>query len=214
MKLPWLVSDGPINSLSTSAIVFFSQLNPNITAVRKLSCNYTEVLADSVVSKREQGAGRMDMYDSQFSQCGTLNEQIARQLFDILPEQGPVMLIMDRDGKSWASDSEKFSKLSISELFLKELCAKIDDGDEPIITQVNDFSIVAAQLATEQNNCGYVIIALPQYSPESTLINIDLIEILLNQIGLIATLIEKTRSVYALPTSQFSVCSQGETSLN
>jgi hypothetical protein len=150
----------------------------------------------------------MDMYDSLFSQNCVLNEQIARQIFDILPEQGPVMVIMDRDGNYWPSDSGKFSKLSIDESFLEELRAKIDDGVEPLVTQVNDFSIVAAQLATEQTNCGYVIIALPQYSPESTLINIDLVEILLNQVSLIAKLIEKNTLLYELQVKQFSAYRQ------
>lgn len=140
----------------------------------------------------------MDMYDSLFSPSCVLNEQIARQVFDILPEHGPVMVIIDRDGHCWPSDSEKFSSLNISEPFLAELCAKIDDGAEPIITQANDCSVIATQLATERTNCGYVIIALPQYTPESTLINIDLIEMVLNQIGLIAKLIEKNNLLYEL----------------
>ena len=150
----------------------------------------------------------MDMYDSLFSQNCVLNEQIARQIFEILPEQGPVMVIMDRDGNCWPSDSESFSGLNLDESFLEELRAKIDDGAEPLVTQVNDFSIVAAQLVTEQTNCGYVIIALPQYSPESTLINIDLVEILLNQVSLIAKLIEKNTLLYELQVKQFSVYRQ------
>ena len=140
----------------------------------------------------------MNMYDSLFSSSCALNEQIARQIFDILPEQGPVMIIMDREGNCWPSDSEKFSSLNISESFLKEVCDKIDDGDEPIVTQISDCSVVAAQLTTERTNCGYVIIALPKYSPESTLVNIDLIEILLNQTALIARLIEKNNLLYEL----------------
>jgi hypothetical protein len=60
----------------------------------------------------------MDIYDSLFSPGCALNEQIARQIFDILPEQGPIMVIMDRDGNCWPSDSEKFSTLNISESFL------------------------------------------------------------------------------------------------
>ena len=150
----------------------------------------------------------MDMYDSLFSQNCVLNEQIARQIFEILPEQGPVMVIMDRDGNCWPSDSESFSGLNLDESFLEELRAKIDDGAEPLVTQVNDFSIVAAQLVTEQTNCGYVIIALPQYSPESTLINVDLVEILLNQVSLIAKLIEKNTLLYELQVKQFSVYRQ------
>jgi len=156
----------------------------------------------------------MDMYESLFSPSCILNEQIARQIFDILPEQGPVMVIMDKDGNCWCSDSEEFSKLNIGESFFRELCAKIDDGAEPVITQVNDSSIIAAQLFAEQTNCGYVIIVLPQYSPESTLINIDLIEILLNQTGLIARLIERNTLLHELQMKQLSLCGQSETAAN
>lgn len=156
----------------------------------------------------------MDMYDSLSSPGCVLNEQIARQVFDILGEQGPLIVIVDKDGHCWPSDSERFSKLNISESILRELSAKVDDGDEPVITQVNDCSVVAAQLATEQTNCGYVIIALPQYSPESTLVNIGLIEILLNQISLIARLIEKNNRLYELQTRQFSLYHQAEISSN
>ena len=156
----------------------------------------------------------MDMYESLFSPGFVLNEQIARQIFEDLPERGPIMVIMDRDGNIWPSDSEEFAKLNISEPFLKELCAKIDDGAEPVITQANDCSVVAAQLATEQNNCGYVIIALPQYSPESTLINIDLIEMLLNQISLIAKLIEKNNLLYEVQMKQYRVYGKSEIASN
>ena len=156
----------------------------------------------------------MEMYDSLFSSGSVLNEQIAKQIFDILPEQGPVIVITDRDAHCWTSDPEKFSNLNIGKSFLRELCDKIDDGAEPVITSVNDCGIIAAQLATERTNCGYVIVALPQYSPESILVNIDLIEILLNQIGLIARLIEKNNLLYELQTKQFSLYSQCETGSN
>jgi hypothetical protein len=153
----------------------------------------------------------MGMPNSLISPVGALNEQIARQIFDLLPERGPLMVIMDRDGNCWPSDSEQFSKLNISKVFLKELCGKIDDGTEPIVTQAGDCSIVAAQLATEQTNCGYVLLAMPQYSPESTLVNIDLVEIVLSQVGLIAKLIEKNNLLYELQMKQFSVYGGGET---
>lgn len=147
----------------------------------------------------------MDMYESLFSGSCVLNEQIARQVFDVLPEQGPVILIVDKDGHFWPSDSEKFSQLNISESFLQEIRTKIDDGAEPVVTHIDECSIIAAQLATERTNCGYVIIALPQYSPESTLINIDLIEMLLNQMSLIAKLVEKNNLLYELQMRQFSI---------
>lgn len=163
----------------------------------------------------------MDIYESLCSpgfvrkdSLGELTEQIARQIFEVLSECGPVMVIMDRDGNSWPSDAEEFAKLNISESFLKEVCAKIDDGAEPVVTEVNDCSVIAAQLATERSNCGYVIIALPQYSPESTLVNIDLIEMLLNQIGLIAKLIEKNHFLYEVQMKHYRVCGQSEIALN
>ena len=156
----------------------------------------------------------MNMYDSLFSPGTALNEQIARQIFEILPEDGPVMAIVDKNGNCWPSSSEKFSKLNINGVFLAELCAKIDDGAEPLVTQVNECSIIAAQLATERTNCGYVIIALPQYSPESTLINADLIEILVNQINLVAKLIEKNNLLYELQIKHLSMNRQSQSAMN
>lgn len=156
----------------------------------------------------------MEMYESLFSTGFVLNEQIAREIFEILPEQGPVMIIMDRDGNSWPSDSEQFAKLNINESFLKRLCATIDDGAEPVVTGVNDCSVIGTQLATDQSNCGYVIIALPKYSPESTLVNIDLIEILLNLTGLIAKLIEKNKLLQEVQMKHYRIYSKSEIASN
>ena len=156
----------------------------------------------------------MNMHESLFSPGFMLTEQVARQIFEVLPEGRATIVIIDTDGNSWPSDPEEFAKLNISESFLKELCAKIDDGAEPVVTGADDCSVIAAQLATERSNCGYVIIALPQYSPESILINIDLIEMLLNQIGLIAKLIEKNNLLYEVQMKHYRVCGQSEIALN
>ena len=156
----------------------------------------------------------MDMYKSLSSPGFMLIEQIARQIFEVLPEGGATIVIMDREGNNWPSDPEEFAKLNISDSFLKELCAKIDDGAEPVVTGADDCRVIAAQLATERSNCGYVVIALPQYSPESILINIDLIEMLLNQIGLIAQLIEKNNLLYEVQMKHYRVCGQSEIALN
>ncbi len=144
------------------------------------------------------------MFESLLSASYRLNEQLGREVFEILPEGGPILAIINRDGNCWPSDSERFSKLDISEQFLKEICAKIDDGAEPIITESGQCTIVATQLATDKTNCGYVIIALPGYNTESALININLIEILLNQFSLIAKLIEKNNLLYELQMKQLS----------
>jgi len=76
----------------------------------------------------------MDSYDSMFSAGFVLNEQIARQIFKIMPGDGPFMILMDRCGNCWPSDSEEFSDLRLTELFLQELCDRIDDGSIVIHT--------------------------------------------------------------------------------
>ncbi len=156
----------------------------------------------------------MGMYGSIFSPGYALNEQVARQIFNILPEQGPIILIMDRQGNCWPSDSEQFSKLNINESLLAELCAKVDDGVEPAVTQISDVNIAAAQLATDQTDCGYVIIALPRCNAESALTSIDLIEVLLNQIALIAKLIEKNNLICELHTKQYTMYAKTTASSN
>ncbi len=134
----------------------------------------------------------MDTCDAMSSGTYALNEQIARQVFDMLPECGPILVFMDRNGSYWPSNSEEFARLDLNETLLRDLRAKVDDGAEPVITQVGDTSVTVAQLATDHTNCGYVVIALPRYSPESTLTNINLVETLLSQITLIARLVEKS----------------------
>jgi hypothetical protein len=137
----------------------------------------------------------MDLCNTKVPDTHTLSEQIAREVFDMLPERGPILVIMDRNGSYWPSDPEEFAKLNISQAFLNDLRGKVDDGAEPVITQVGETSVTMAQLVTDQTKCGYVIVALPRYSPESTLTNIDLVEALLSQITLIARLVEKTAAL-------------------
>jgi hypothetical protein len=156
----------------------------------------------------------MDIGDWLVSPSCALDEQVAKEIFDILPERGPIVVIIDKEGHRWVSNPEKFSKLSVRDSFWSKLCARIDDGAEPVVTQADDYGIVATQLATEQTKCGYVIVVLPQYSPESTLINADLIETLLNQTGLIAKLIERNNLLCELQRKQLSSYTQKETSSN
>ncbi len=156
----------------------------------------------------------MNTYKSLFSPGFMLTDQITRQIFEVLPESGPLIVIMDTNGNSRPSDPEEFARLNISESFLKEVCVTIDDGAEPVITSSNDCSIIAGQLATEENNYGYVFVILPQYNPESILLSIDLIEMLLNQIGLIARLIEKNNLHYEVQMKDYRIFGQSETALN
>jgi len=131
----------------------------------------------------------MDTYDAMFSASYILNERIARQVFEVLPEHAPVVAIIDRQGNCWPSDSEAFARVNLDEVVLDDLRSKVDDGMEPAVVQLADVSVTAMQLATEQTNCGYVVVVLPQSDAKAST-EMDLLETLLSQITLVARLIE------------------------
>ena len=151
----------------------------------------------------------MDTYDTMFSASYILNEQIARQVFETLPERGPVVAIMDRDGNCWPSNSDEFARLDLSETMLQDVQAKVDDGAEPVLTQVGQTRVAVAQLATEDTNCGYILIALSPEEPHCPVSEIDLLEALLSQITLVARLIEKNSLLVQArmrPYQEYGIC--------
>jgi hypothetical protein len=140
----------------------------------------------------------MNIYDPHVSPAYLLNEQVARQVFETLPDNGPLVLIMDRDGHHWPSDSQAFAELHISDAFLDELAVRINDGTEPVITQAEKCSVIAAELATERTRCGYIALILTQDGPEQAITNIGLLETITGLINLVAKLIEKNVLLYEL----------------
>lgn len=156
----------------------------------------------------------MNTYEALVSPTYLLNEQVARQVFDTLPESGPVVLIMDRKGHHWPSDSHAFAEFKINDIFLTDLMARIDDGTEPLIAQTDECTIVAAELATERTKCGYIALIMKQDGPEHAMTSIDLLEIIISQVNLIARLIEKNVLLYELQSKYLSGTAQYEATLN
>jgi hypothetical protein len=150
----------------------------------------------------------MNIYDPLVSPTYLLNEQVARQVFEMLPEGGPVVLIVDRAGHHWPSDSQAYAALNISDDFLTQLWERVDDGGEPVISQTPEHTIVAAELATERTRCGYIALILPANVPEHAIANIDLVEIVISQVNLIARLIEKNVLLYELQSKYIPGTSQ------
>lgn len=140
----------------------------------------------------------MNIYDPLVSPAFLLNEQVARQVFETLPDDGPVVLIMDPSGHHWPNNSEDFNELHISDAYLNELKARIDDGDEPLIAQTEKCTIVATELATDRTRCGYIALIMKQDGPEHAINNIGLLETLTGMVNLIARLIEKNVLLYEL----------------
>jgi hypothetical protein len=138
-----------------------------------------------------------------FSEEFCLNERVARQIFEAIPKDGPLVVLKDREGNFWPSSSNWFSELAIEKNYFKHLEEKIDDGQEPLIAHRSDFTIIGRQLTTDRTNCGYGFIILDKSSPESAIFNIELVEMLLSQMEIIAKLIEKNTLLYELRMRSF-----------
>jgi hypothetical protein len=156
----------------------------------------------------------MDTCDTTFSGSHMVNEQTARQIFDVLPEEGVIVAIMDRDGTCWTSDSEAFARLGLDEPSLAELRGRVDDGAEPVIVRLGDASVTMAQLTTEQTNCGYAIVALPRSTSRPVISDANLLEAFLGQISLIARLVEKDRLLMKAQIGYLSGLQTDEISMN
>jgi hypothetical protein len=133
----------------------------------------------------------MDAYDAMFSATYVLNERIAQQVFEVMPEGGPLLALVDGSGHYWASDSEAFMQLNLVETLLDDLRAQVDDGLDPAMVQVGDTNVMVTQLHTERTNCGYLVLAVPRDDADMTQTSLDLVEVLLSQILLVANLIER-----------------------
>lgn len=156
----------------------------------------------------------MQVYDAMFSAGRALNERIARQVFEALPEGAPLVAILDRDGHCWPSDSEAFEKLSLSATLLSDLQAQVDDGAEPVTTQAADASVTMVQLATEQTNCGYLLLAVCRCGSESTMVSLDVIETFVSLIALVARLVEREYLLGERARRDYSVYGAAQTSVN
>ncbi len=133
----------------------------------------------------------METCDAVFSASFKLNEGIAGQVFEVLPDNSPLVVIMDRDGHCWPSDSDAFGRLNLDETLLSDLRAQVDDGAEPATAQAGDVGLVMVQLATERTNCGYLLLAACRGGSEPAPASLDGIDVIVALITLVARLVEK-----------------------
>jgi hypothetical protein len=140
----------------------------------------------------------MDACNTTVSASHVLSEQIGRQIFDALPEDGITMVIIGRDGTRWMSDSDAFARLGLDDTMIAELRARVDDGVEPVVMRVNDASIMMAQLRTEHTDCGYALVVLSRGAGKPVAPDISLLETCLGQMTLVARLTEENRQLMSL----------------
>lgn len=136
------------------------------------------------------------IFDSLFASNGMLTEQIAREVFTLAPSYGLFLVIADNDHNYWCSDESQYAHFFGDDTQIQHLCERIDDGHDPVVSQVDDCGVVATQLTAGQKNCGYLIAVLTDCTPESTLAIIHIIEFLLAQIDLIGKLIDKNNQLH------------------
>jgi len=146
----------------------------------------------------------MSIYESLLSSPMLLNEQIAREVFAAMPDGELLVVICDEKGNYWASDQCRFSKLFSDRQELERICTTIMDGCDPVIHEVDDCTIVATQLDAERTNCGCLFLVLPAYTRQSTLANMEVIELLLSQLNLVARLIEKNNQLHRMQLKYLS----------
>lgn len=135
------------------------------------------------------------MYDSLFTSNYMLNEQIANELFRVMPQEGVVVAIIDDQENCWPSDQDRFCEFFNSIQF-DQVFARIADGDEPVIAESPNGTAITTQLTVGDINCGYLTVALENKTPEEVLVNMDIVELILNQVALIGFLINKNNQLH------------------
>ena len=138
----------------------------------------------------------MNIYDDLFSASDMLCEQIGRQVLDTIGEDGPVVAILDGKGSCWSSDEQRFKPVAEQRQLLDAFCRQIGDGCEPFVGSIDGWEVVGAQLHTERMHRAYVLIGLAGLERDSTVANMPIIEMLLNQINIIAALIDKNNQLH------------------
>ena len=116
--------------------------------------------------------------------CGDL----AACIFDIIPDQGLDIAFIDRQGNIHISDRTNLGEFFSDQEHIDHLITRVTDGDDPVISQFGDYSIVASELSAGNSSCGYVFLALPDANGNSIVANMDLVEFILSQLTLIADL--------------------------
>ncbi len=156
----------------------------------------------------------MDTYELDCLSPGVLNQQIASVAFSCLPEDGPLAVILDGQGQCWPSDAVRYSTIFAKVNCLDGIIARVDDGADHVISEINGTTVVAYQLATNDIHCGYIVFALEGYTQESAVENIDLLDTILAMMNLVGGLIEKANKSQAIQMKNLNYSRYSEVSFN
>ncbi len=140
---------------------------------------------------------------------GLLIDQVRGQLFGRLEPDGPVLIVADTRRQCKTSHPGRAGVLlSDNALWIDLICDRLDDGEDPLILPVNGGCVAACQLLTERTHCGYLLVYLEGYTPQTAEANRLLFELIFAQAEATCELIEKNNQLHHLQLVHLSRSSQ------
>ena len=109
-------------------------------------------------------------------------DRIARVVMESFEESEIILAVVDREGCYVSSKIDIFEEVFSDPQMLDEICKKIDDGCEPLTTEMGNYFVAGASI----DNVGYSILLVPNYSSDKMAAYSDFSEIVLSQIAMLA----------------------------
>ena len=139
------------------------------------------------------------IYKEMFDSAHLLCEQIRRHLFKLVGPEGPALVVLDTERRLQTSHPGRIGfLLGDNERLVEQMCARLDDGEDPLVIPVNGGCAAACQLATERVHCGYLIVLFEGYDAETLSANMAMVELILAQAQLICELLDKNNQLHHL----------------
>lgn len=139
-----------------------------------------------------------DLYRSLISDTALMSRQFTGAMFDLANPEGLVLIYVSPDYTVTCSHPTRAGFLHSTPDITRKLCGRIDDGDDPCVSDVEDGCIIGTQLQAEQGHAGYFLAFMPGYSSQTVQMNMDFAELILSQAQLIYRLIEKNNKLHHL----------------
>jgi len=149
------------------------------------------------------------LYKDIFDASDLLIEQVRGHLFGLLGSEGPTLAVADVDRRVKTNHPSRIGILMADDgALLESLCNRLDDGEDPLVVKVKGGCIAACCLTTERAHCGYLMVVLEGYTPETAGANMPLIEMIFAQAQLTCELIEKNNQLHHWRLVQLSQSSE------
>lgn len=138
-----------------------------------------------------------NLYKDMFDSSDLLIEQVRGHLFGLLGSEGPTLAVVGMNRSLKTNHPGRVGILLADEGRLVEsLCNRLSDGEDPLVVKIKEGCVAACCLGTERSLCGYLMIVLEGYTPETAGANMPLIELIIAQAQLVCELVEKNNQLH------------------